>query len=73
MSLPFDQMTLINFYISSYREVFPVIERPQALRSSTQMLRSSLISSFKYFVIIKFSKFCKKEKFSHGTTMDIML
>ena len=51
-------------YISSYKEVSPVIERPHGLCSSTQMLRSSSISCFKYFVIINFSKFCKTDKLS---------
>ena len=31
-----------------------------------QTLRSSSTSCFKYFVIIKFSKFCKKDKCSRG-------
>ena len=47
----FDQVT---FNISSYR--------PQGLRSSMQTLCWSLTSCFKYFVIIKFSKFCRKDK-----------
>ena len=54
-SLPFHHVTLINFYISNYREV-------TGLRSTTQRLRSSSTSCFKYFLIIKFKEFCKKDK-----------
>ena len=39
-------------------------KRPQGLHSSTQMLKSPSTSYFKYFVIVKFSKFCKKDKCS---------
>ena len=38
---------------------------PRGLRSPMQMLRSSS-TCFKYFMIIKFSKFCKKDKCSCG-------
>ena len=36
----------------------PVLERPQGLHSPMQMLMSSSTSCFKYFVIMKLSKFC---------------
>ena len=49
-------MTLIDFYISSYREI-------TGATSYTKMFKSSSTSCFKYFVIIKFSKFFKKDKF----------
>ena len=57
--LLFDHMTFIIF-------ISPVIERPQGLRSFTQMLKLSSTSCFKYFVM-KFSKFCKKEKCSYSS------
>ena len=44
-----------------------LVERPQGLRSSAQILGSSLTSCFKYFVIIKFSKFCKENKCCLGS------
>ena len=48
-SLSFDKVTLINLYIT-------VTERPQGLRSTTQMLKSSSTSGFKYFAIINFAR-----------------
>ena len=59
-SLPFDHMTLINLYISSYKEV------PGAT-SYTQMFKASWTSFFKHFVIIKFSKSFRKQKCCHGS------
>ena len=43
-SLPYDNVTLINLYISSYRKA-------RELSSSMQKLKSSSTSCFKYFVI----------------------
>ena len=57
---PFDHVTLINLYLT-------VVERPQELRSSPQALRSSSASCFKYFVIGKISKICKKDICSSGS------
>ena len=54
-SSPFDEVTLINLHISSYREA----------TGAMQMFKLSLNSWVKYFVIIKLSKFCKKDKWSH--------
>ena len=46
--------------------ISPVIERPQGLPSFRQMLKLSSNSCSKYFVM-KFSKFCKKEKCSYSS------
>ena len=51
---------LKHLLISSYRGAI-------GLRSSTQKLKSSSTSCFKYLEIIKFSKFCKKDKCFHGS------
>ena len=63
--MPFDLVTSWSF-------ISPFIERPQGLRLPTQMLQFSSTSCFqsscfKYFVIIKFSKFCKEDKCSCGS------
>ena len=49
VSLSFDNVTSINLFIFSYR-------RPQGLCSSRRMLKLSLTSYFKYFVIINFAR-----------------
>ena len=59
-SLPFGHMTLINLYISSYKVV-------TGATSYTQIFKSSSTSCFKYFVIIKFRKFFKKQKCCRGS------
>ena len=41
------------------KSLYLQLKRPQGQHSTTQRLRSSSTSCFKYFVIIKFKKFCK--------------
>ena len=57
----------LNSRKTSLKDISPAIERPQGLRLSTQMLKSSSTSCSKCFMIIKFSKFCKKDKCSYGS------
>ena len=49
------------------KSLSPIILRPQGLHSFMQMLKPSWTSCFKFFVTIKFSKFCKKDKCSQGS------
>ena len=45
-----------------YIFISAIIERLQGLHSSPERPKSSSTSCFKYCVLIKFSKFCKKDK-----------
>ena len=47
------------------RSLYLQLERPQGLCSSMQWLKTTSTSYFKYFVLLKFSKFCKKNKCFH--------